>query len=49
MLIFLAMNGATLRRSQKEIEEVIVAVAAKEMSKEAFFAWVEESISASDI
>jgi death on curing protein len=44
MLTFLAVNGHRLARTDKEIEDTIVAVAEKQLSKEQFFGWVEAAM-----
>ena len=40
MLTFLYMNGFRIDRSDKAIEDVMVMMAAKEMTKDDFFEWV---------
>ena len=44
MLAFLYLNGFHLDRSDKDIEDVVAALAAKGISKDDFFLWVERAL-----
>ena len=46
MLAFLYLNACQISEPDDALENVIVAVAAKDMSKEDFFLWVEMAIEA---
>ena|SRR2546422_9189760 len=44
MLSFLYLNGFHLDRPDKEIEDAVAELAAKEISKDDFFLWVERAL-----